>query len=237
LGNHTYLYRSTNNGDNWQLTTFPLISVNSIAINGNIVYAGTQNNGVYISTNSGESWSQTSLTGQSVSSIVLAGDYVIAGSTAAGIFISYDNGASWVQKNEGLPNLGAGPLFVSGDYIYSGISGRGIWKRPLSEILALHHISSEIPGEYRLFQNYPNPFNPVTKIRFDIPSTGSDDDGHVLLSIFDISGRVVSTIVNQQLQPGSYEAEWDASQFASGIYFYRLTTNHYASSKKMVLVK
>jgi len=92
--------------------------------------------------------------------------------------------------------------------------------------------SNQIPKEYSLKQNYPNPFNPSTSIKFDIP-----DLTNVKLSVFDITGRELAVLVNEQLQPGSYDYKWNASQLASGIYFYKLQTNGFSQVKKMMLVK
>ncbi len=90
----------------------------------------------------------------------------------------------------------------------------------------------EIPNYYFLDQNYPNPFNPVTNIKFGIPETGN-----VRLVVYDILGREVSVLMNEQKNPGTYEVKFDASQFASGIYFYSLYTVKGVDTKRMLLVK
>jgi len=103
------------------------------------------------------------------------------------------------------------------------------------EIIGVKQISSGIPQNFSLSQNCPNPFNPVTKIKFTIPVTG-----HAMvvrLRIYDILGREINALINEKLSPGSYEVEWNASNFPSGIYFYRLETQGFSESKKMVLVK
>ncbi len=91
---------------------------------------------------------------------------------------------------------------------------------------------NEIPTSFSLYQNYPNPFNPTTKIRFDIPKTS-----FTKIIIYDILGHEVAILVNDQLKPGSYEVEWGASNYSSGVYFYKLTTAEYTKTKRMVLVK
>jgi hypothetical protein len=111
--------------------------------------------------------------------------------------------------------------------------------------IGIQRISSEIPKSYSLSQNYPNPFNPVTKIRFSIPLwRGVDAAGSrgVLLKVYDILGREIAMLVNEQLKPGTYEVSWpaptgDVSNYPSGVYFYKLITNEYTISKKMVLLK
>ncbi len=89
-----------------------------------------------------------------------------------------------------------------------------------------------VPASYKLMQNYPNPFNPTTNIRFDIPK-----ESRVKISIFDVLGREVDVLVDQQMKPGTYKVDWRADKFSSGLYFYRLVTNDYVDVKKMILVK
>ncbi len=88
------------------------------------------------------------------------------------------------------------------------------------------------PREFSLSQNYPNPFNPVTNIEFSIPKTGL-----VKLSIFNAAGRKVTALVNGELSAGRYNYDFDATQLASGIYFYKLEANDFTATKKMVLIK
>ncbi len=107
-------------------------------------------------------------------------------------------------------------------------------------------ICDEIPQHFVLYQNYPNPFNPITKIKFSIPTPLSppfakggrtQSGGFVTLKIYDILGREIVVLVNEKKQAGTYEVEWDASNYPSGIYFYRLTAGEYTECKKMVLIK
>lgn len=121
-------------------------------------------------------------------------------------------------------------------------------------ITYLKNEKSEIPQYFSLSQNYPNPFNPVTKIKFDIPTPlnppfakggTAKPGGFVRLTIYDALGREISALVDEQLNPGSYEVEWDASNFPGGVYFYRLTAGDpstgsglsYSETKKMILIK
>jgi hypothetical protein len=86
--------------------------------------------------------------------------------------------------------------------------------------------------DFRLLQNYPNPFNPMTSFSFTIPRRS-----FVSLKIYDIFGREVATVVNEARNAGAYEAQWDASNMASGVYFYRLTANGWLQTRKMVLLR
>jgi len=100
-------------------------------------------------------------------------------------------------------------------------------------VIGIHNISSEVPKDYALYQNYPNPFNPSTKIKFEVPSGKNS----IQLKIFDVTGKEVATLVNESLKPGTYEADWNASGFASGVYFYKLVSGNFVNVKKMVLMK
>jgi predicted acyl esterase len=102
-------------------------------------------------------------------------------------------------------------------------------------VIGVNQISQEIPTQFELKQNYPNPFNPVTKIRFSVPSTGKNN--FVKIIIYDALGRAVTTLVDDRFEAGSYETEWDASAYASGIYFYRMTNGSINEVKKMILIK
>lgn len=95
--------------------------------------------------------------------------------------------------------------------------------------------NSIIPIEFKLYQNFPNPFNPITKIKFDIPS--SFKNGSVRLVIYNSLGEEVMTLLNSELNPGIHEVDFDGSELASGIYIYNLTAGSFQGSGKMLLVK
>jgi len=97
-------------------------------------------------------------------------------------------------------------------------------------------LGNEIPEKCELMQNYPNPFNPVTKIKFDIPSVATVPRT-VSIGIYDILGREVQSLVNEELKPGSYEVEFDGSKLSSGVYYYRMNAGDFADTKKMILAK
>ncbi len=100
--------------------------------------------------------------------------------------------------------------------------------------IGIQHIGTNVPKDFSLSQNYPNPFNPVTKIRFDIGGTSS---AQTLLSVYDLLGCEIKTLVNEKLRPGEFEVDFVASNYPSGIYYYKLTANDFTETKKMVLVK
>ncbi len=88
------------------------------------------------------------------------------------------------------------------------------------------------PRVFRLEQNYPNPFNPVTSIKFDLPK-----NSYVTLKVYDVMGREVSVLKNEEMKAGSHDVSFDASNLSSGIYFYKMTAGDFVSIKKMVFVK
>ncbi len=117
-------------------------------------------------------------------------------------------------------------------FSYAGFGPTNIYANQEGLITGINQNGTEIPNNYSLSQNYPNPFNPVTNIKFNLPKSG-----YVKLVVFDIMGREVATMVNENLNAGSYTADFDASRLSSGIYFYKLITADFTDTKKMMLVK
>jgi hypothetical protein len=101
-----------------------------------------------------------------------------------------------------------------------------------NDVLTGINVNNNSPFEYRLSQNYPNPFNPTTKISYELQTV---NDVH--LSVFDILGREVVSLVNQKQNAGKYEVQWDAANYPSGIYFYTLTAGDFKDTRKMILMK
>ena len=93
-------------------------------------------------------------------------------------------------------------------------------------------INSQSPTEYSLIGNYPNPFNPTTKINYQLPK-----DGFVTLKVYDMLGREVASLINENEQAGNYSVPFDASKLSSGIYIYTIRANDFVQSKKMILMK
>jgi len=122
-------------------------------------------------------------------------------------------------------------IYVTGSANFSG-TGIAFYTLRYSKISAIDPISANIPKQFILKQNYPNPFNPVTSIRFDVPKSS-----FVKISVYDVMGREVENLVNQQLKAGEYLAKWDAVKFSSGIYFYSIAADGYQITNKMILTK
>ncbi|MBL0108722.1 MAG: T9SS type A sorting domain-containing protein [Ignavibacteria bacterium] len=154
---------------------------------------------------------------------------------------STDAGVSWIADTQLTVNIASQNPSVS----VSGTAVYVVWKdyrdgnweiyskqNPTGNPVGIININSEIPNEFSLGQNYPNPFNPATKIKFELRNNSFTN-----LVIYDGLGREVETIVNEQLNAGSYEADWNASNFPSGVYFYKLTTGDFSKTNKMLLIK
>jgi hypothetical protein len=124
-------------------------------------------------------------------------------------------------------------VFVTGSVIMSPASTSSIYTvRYSTQIVGINPISSIVPKSFNVEQNYPNPFNPTTIFRFDIPK-----ESMVNITIFDVLGRAVEVLANETLKPGTYEAKWDASNYASGMYFYKVQADAFTMTKKMILTK
>ncbi len=112
---------------------------------------------------------------------------------------------------------GQGPanVYFNAEHLVTGIPPKG-----------------EVPAVYTLNQNYPNPFNPTTTIEFNLPKAG-----FVSLKIYDVLGNEITTLINENMSANSYSVTWDASAFASGVYFYKFVSGDFTDVKKMMLVK
>jgi hypothetical protein len=141
---------------------------------------------------------------------------------------------------------GKGTTSTPSTYSYSDKNlQKGIYEYRLKQIdyngnFEYHVLNTDvivgIPSKFELSQNYPNPFNPVTKINYELPF-----DSKLKLIVYDASGREIKTLVNETLSAGYYTVQFDATNFSSGVYFYRINANangnEYVSTKKMLLIK
>ncbi|MCE1164647.1 MAG: T9SS type A sorting domain-containing protein [Bacteroidetes bacterium] len=239
VGSTRGVFYTSNNGQNWISTGLSNREVSNVIFNGSYYFAASTG-GIFRSNDIISGWSQCGSADRIVYDVLAVNGKIIT-ATDIGILVSFDNGENWTVKNQGFtitPRVNC--LQVKGDYIYAGTSGQSLWKVPLSDIIGIRNLSSEVPASFSLYQNYPNPFNPVTKIRFDIPENGKwkSENGVVTLKVYDILGKEVTTLVNERLQPGIYETAWDASGFGSGVYFYKLSAGECVlSARKMILLK
>jgi Secretion system C-terminal sorting domain len=149
------------------------------------------------------------------------------------IYASFDNGLSFSYYSDGLGVNAITELFTATDsFLIAGMDYNGVWRRLRPGLEGEASQEQEVPREFRLEQNYPNPFNPATKITYSIPEAG-----YVSIKIYDMLGHEVAALIDEIKQPGKYSIVWDASGFAGGIYFYKLASEQFTSTKKMVLIK
>jgi photosystem II stability/assembly factor-like uncharacterized protein len=234
-------FRSTNNGTTWVAASNGLTSNHVHAFTVSPNWAGSTNlfagtyfgSGVYLSTDNGGNWAEagTGLTNSNVRALARFDTNLFAGTDGGGVFLSTNNGLSWTAINEGLTNNVVNALFVNGTNLFAG-TGNGIWWRSLSDITGIEDQINEIPSQFILEQNYPNPFNPTTTISFSIPTSE-----FVTLKVFDMLGKEVATLVNEEKAAGSFEIEFNAANLSSGIYFYNLQAGGFTQTKKLILMK
>lgn len=262
-----YYKRSTDGGVNWttdeQIVIVPAVigSFVKLQASGPVVHVlwndnRSGHNELYYkrSTNSGTTWLSTiSLTNNLNQSfnpyISVSGEIVhivcqrLLEETAQIVYIqSFDGGAVWEPELElASPNeVVFFPSITSSDsnvYLFflkseSEESSMYFRRNPTGNVIGISNISTEIPADYSLYQNFPNPFNPITKIKFEIK-----ENAPTTLKIYDLLGRENETLVNGQLKPGTYEVQWDGSNYPSGIYFYKIQTEKFNEVKKMILLK
>ena len=149
--------------------------------------------------------------------------------TSAVLFYSDDMGENWIQIQL---NFG-GPIvdleFTSEGYLYMAAPWSGVYRIDLDE---LSIDNPQTPSSFTLHQNYPNPFNPTTAIRFSVAPNSKTS-----LQIFDITGRLVETLVSGKLVTGEHEIVWNAGRQPSGVYFVRLQSGEFFETQKIILIK
>jgi hypothetical protein len=148
---------------------------------------------------------------------------------------------SWWEFSSGFGiSKNAGSAVMSGaGQDFTGVSRNGNTEITSNFFTSYSAISTgvdntaeSVPLKYQLYQNYPNPFNPSTVISWQLP-----EKSHVLLKVYNILGKEVSTLVNEEKPGGKYKITFDAGNLASGVYFYRLITDSFIQTKKMMLIR
>ena len=240
--------KTTNGGINWTLISSSGLNCVSFADVNNGIAAGYE---IKKTTNQGNNWivqyTSNNLRGASYMDINNA---IVVGSSGK-ILRTLNGGTNWIQQLSGTTKMLHSVSFVNINTGWSVGDTGIILKTTTGGLTPITPVSNKVPSEFKLHQNYPNPFNPITKIRFAIPKVGTVPRT-VRLIIYDMLGREITTPVNEQLNPGTYEVNWDASNYPSSVYFYKLVvgdasallstgnTNNgvgYTETKKMVLIK
>jgi photosystem II stability/assembly factor-like uncharacterized protein len=150
-----------------------------------------------------------------------------------GVYFTNNLGSTWGYLGEGLPNSPIMDLVLHNDtrILVAATYGRSMYKYDLDIIT---NVATDVlqPIEIQLLQNYPNPFNPTTKIKYEIP-----ERSFVILKVYDVLGKEITTLINEEKPEGIYEVSFDAFDLASGIYFYKLQAGSLIEIRKMILLK
>jgi photosystem II stability/assembly factor-like uncharacterized protein len=240
----SYIYKTTDSGNNWT----------SVHGNYGMYYAASYDiyflndmlgfsldnvlNSYYFNktTNAGQNWVIINIQQMNSVRFTDANNGWLCGPNGS-ILHTTNGGTNWVSQLSGV-SVQLNELYMLNQNTGWIVGNSGIiLKTTDGGPSGINPISNEVPQEYRLYQNYPNPFNPVTKIKFSIPPSKGVGGMNVRIVIYDLLGRGVTTLVNEQLKPGSYEVEWDGSYYPSGVYIYRLQTETFSETKKMILLK
>ncbi|MBL8007836.1 MAG: T9SS type A sorting domain-containing protein [Ignavibacteria bacterium] len=236
------IYKSVNAGVNWTLVHTAASSevpsmCNTVFDNKIIWSTEWSGSNIYFSSNGGDNWvthHSNSFSGWGSDICREDPSVLITGSWGASATLSVDFGNTWTNISTGLSGHGGGILIPDRGYILCH-QGSNVYKLNVTYSVLTgvsENVISSLPSDFSLSQNYPNPFNPSTSIRFNIPKSGN-----VYLKVYNELGMEVSTLVNSFRNAGSYEVNFDASGMSSGIYFYKLETEGFVSTKKMLLVK
>ena len=237
-GTNSKILKTTNSGLNWisqysgsAQTFHSIYFINNLT---GFTASGISSGDIWKTTNGGTNWVPFNLNAQwTLTNVYFLNEQTGFVSGYNGLLYSTTNsGINWVPNNSNTFSQIYRILFTSPNTGYfTGDLGL-IKKTTTGGFTFIKNINIKLPKHFILSQNYPNPFNPVTKIKFQISKLSE-----VKLIIYDVLGREIATLVNEQLQPGTYETEWDASNYPSGVYFYKLITSDYTETRKMVLVK
>lgn len=224
------LYSSNDDGGTWSYTGLTREDIQTIETNkAGDIFLGAYG-GVLRSTNGGVSWTDHYVANLYIYSIAFNEAQDVFAGSYNGVYQSRNSGVSWtfIGLNSGIV---LDMIFDSQQNMIAGLYQNGVY-RSEKPVLDVRLVSNEIPSSTKLFSNYPNPFNPVTNFGFRI-----SDLGIVSLKVYNLLGQEVATLIDEQLHPGTYNVRWDASQFSSGVYYFRFQTGDFIDTKKLILMK
>lgn len=229
------IYKTTDGGKTWvnKVAPFATSSSSLFMIDSNNGWVTLNSYVAYKTTDGGNTWSQKSIGFESLRDINFINVNIgFACTNNKTMYGTTDGGTNWTKvSTPGDVNAlyfatpSTGYIVGSAGLIARTNNGGGL-------TAIKNYLSSTVLQKFSLSQNYPNPFNPTTNIEFQIPQ-----NGFVTLKVYDALGREAATLVNEQMNGGSYKTTFDGNGLASGIYFYRLVAGNYSEFKKMNLIK
>jgi len=225
------LWRSANDGIDWVHigNRLPETVINSIQNGSPGMFASTDS-GLYNSLNDGNDWVLVNSNVRSSAHSSVIGDlYLFAGYDTTGIYYSADRGANWTSVSEGLPKQGVQGLGVNVNELFAGLTGGGVWRRPLIEmgISSVPRLDTELAISISVT---PNPFPQYTNIRFSTQEIGS-----VQISIINILGSEVAHLFSGELEAGEHNFNWDALSMTEGVYWCVVRMNGNVERSPMIL--
>ena len=229
------IYSSNDTGKTWKKLGGGY-GLKSFAVIDSLLFSGYFDRTPIRISNFGANWERCDygLPDHGVPYLAASSNNLIAGTNFNGVYYSKDMGNHWKPVNEGLDSLsdGISSIGIIDNYVFAGTES-GLWRRPLSEITSIERFSPVHPKGFELRQNYPNPFNSVTVISWKLAV-----DSHVNLSIYNILGQKLTTLVNKRQSAGDYQFEWNAGSLSSGVYIYTLETSRgFKQSRKLILLR
>ena len=149
-----------------------------------------------------------------------------------GIYVTSDLGETWTEVNDStFGQISLTSMVATGKYLFAGTQS-GAWRIPISDIITSVDNRPQLPTGFSLSQNFPNPFNPTTVISYHISAISN-----VTLKVYDVLGREIATLVDEKQFAGSHAVKFNAANLPTGVYFYRLSTGNFTSTKKALLLK
>jgi choice-of-anchor A domain-containing protein/uncharacterized repeat protein (TIGR01451 family) len=228
------LFKSTD-GSNWTKTACAYQSIQSLCSTNSAIYAGTYGDGLYKSVDGGSSFAKvTSLAVSYIYNIMtdITGRIFVS-SLTNGVFVSADNGATWNTLGMGGFNVSSLMVNSKTSDVYAGTKAGTVYKISGLQTITGTTKVIEVPKEFKLSQNYPNPFNPSTMINYSVAKAGL-----VTIKVYNILGKEITTLVNEEKSAGDYTVQFSAkSGYSSGVYFYRMQAGNFVQTKKLVLLK
>jgi photosystem II stability/assembly factor-like uncharacterized protein len=226
------ILKTTNSGINWFSQFSSTTGIKTFHfLNLNTGYANAGITGILKTTNGGNNWDviNNTITGIKSMYFVNANTGWLVGYTgSAGLIVKTTNGGTNFDVLPTMTSNSLNCVRFSGINVGWIVGDNGVILKTTTGGITFEQESTvDIPANFKLFQNYPNPFNPNTIIRFQIK-----DSRFVKLKIYDILGKEISTLVNEKMQPGTYEVKFDGSRLASGVYFYKLQAGDFQETKK-----